>query len=44
MERVLAEALRDQRSLGCQSDQVWKEVAYNAAADVLSGHFNISES
>lgn len=27
MERVLAEALRDQRSLGRQSDGAWKAVA-----------------
>ncbi|XP_058727233.1 uncharacterized protein LOC131611885 isoform X2 [Vicia villosa] len=41
MERVLAEALRDQRSLGRQSDGAWKTVAYNAAADVLSTRFNV---
>lgn len=41
MERVLAEALRDQRSLGRQSDGAWKAVAYNAAADVLSARFNV---
>jgi hypothetical protein len=41
MERVLAEALRDQRSLGRQSDGAWKAVAYKAAADVLSSRFNV---
>ncbi|CAJ2634961.1 unnamed protein product [Trifolium pratense] len=41
MERVLAEALRDQRSLGRQSDGAWKAVAYNAVADVLSSRFNV---
>jgi hypothetical protein len=39
MERVLAEALRDQRSLGLQSDGVRKAVAYNVAPDVLSARF-----
>jgi hypothetical protein len=41
IERVFAEALRDQRSLGRQSDGAWKAVAYNAAADVLSARFNV---
>ncbi|CAK8530903.1 unnamed protein product [Lathyrus sativus] len=41
MERVLAEALGDQRSLGRQNDGVWKTLAYNTAADVLSTHFNV---
>ncbi|AES79337.2 Myb/SANT-like DNA-binding domain protein [Medicago truncatula] len=41
MERVLAEALRDQRSLGRQSDGAWKAVAYNAATDALSARFNV---
>lgn len=41
MERVLSKALRDQRSLGRQSDRAWKKVAYNAAADVLSTRFNV---
>jgi len=40
MERVLAEALRDQRSLGRQSDGAWKSVAYNVVADVLYARFN----
>lgn len=41
MERVLAEALRDQRSLGRQNDGVWKTLAYNAVAGVLSTRFNV---
>nr|KYP44705.1 Putative nuclease HARBI1 [Cajanus cajan] len=41
MERVLADVLRDQRSLGNKSDGAWKRVAYNAAAVVLSTNFKI---
>lgn len=41
MERALADILRDQRSLGNQSDGAWKSVAYNTAAQVLSTRFNI---
>ncbi|GAU51188.1 hypothetical protein TSUD_412140 [Trifolium subterraneum] len=41
MERVLAGALRDQRSLGRQSDGAWKAMAYIVAADVLSTRFNV---
>ncbi|KEH24039.1 putative Myb/SANT-like domain-containing protein [Medicago truncatula] len=41
MERVLAEALRDQRSMGRQTNGIWKTEAYKAAADVLSTRFNV---
>lgn len=41
MERVLADVLRDQRSLGNQGDGAWKAVAYNTAAQVLSTRFKV---
>ncbi|GAU22726.1 hypothetical protein TSUD_138510 [Trifolium subterraneum] len=41
MKCVLDGALRNQRSLGRQSDGAWKAVAYNAAAVVLFARFNV---
>lgn len=41
MERALADILREERTLGHKGDGVWKGVAYNTAAAILSAQFDI---